>query len=274
MSDLDKMVDKFSGFITKEQAEFILKGENGAEPKSRTDARKSSMSVKELIGSIPPKKPQAKMSDSLEGNESLVNIKDSVYRIFNSSTTQVNGKETIRRTVILGEEGSTIALSVRDKLSEFIDVNAFERGDLVIVNNALFDSSKLELRSSPNTIINRASPSVSTVISDYSTVKEEKRKVDIVGRVVEISPIRYVTTLGKSGQVAVASCIITDSTNMMDASFWGSSAIKTTGFKPNDFIKVEFCDIRMRDGKLQVYATDDSRVAIHNSFGKRLPGQK
>jgi len=267
MSDLERVVDKFSGFITKEQAESLLKAESDTQPKPSGETRRPTTNVKEMLKSLPKKLPQVKLESA--DSESVVNIKDHIYRIFNPSSTNVRGRETTKRTVILGEEGSTIVFSIRDKLSDFIDINTFERGDTVIVNNAIVDSDG-ELKSGQNTIINKVMPTKMNAITDYSTVKEEQRKVDVIGRIVEISPIRHVTRLGKEGQIAVASCIITDSTNMIDASFWGSSALTTANLKTNDFIKLEFCDIRMRDGKLQIYANDDSRVVSSSAFGQRL----
>lgn len=267
MSDLEKVVDKFSGFITKEQAEFILKSESEADQRSTGDARKPNMNVKELLNSISSKKPQEKPS---ENGSNLVNVKDRIYRIFNPSSSNIKGREVIQRTIILGEEGSTIVLSLRDKLAEFIDINGFERGDLIMVNNVVLDYATGELKSGQNTVINRISPSKKDCITDYSLINGESRKVDIIGRIVEISSIRHVTRLGKNGEIAVASCVITDSKNLIDASFWGSSAITTTTMKTNDSVKIEFCDIRNRDGKFQIYANDDSRVTVNNAFAKRL----
>lgn len=266
MSDLEKVVDKFSGFITREQAEYILKAE-GVQLSS--EYRKANMNVKELLDSIPARKPDERLQNST-ADQSIVNVKDQIYRIFNPRGANVKGKDTVRRTVILGEEGSTIALNLRDKLSEFVDINLFERGDTMLVSNAIFDSQTGELRSSQNTVLNKISSSKRVPITDYSTIKEELRKADVIGRVLEISPIRQVTRLGNSGQMAVASCVITDSSNVIDASFWGTSALMTTSIKPNDFVKLEFCDVRVREGKLQIYANDDSRVVVHSTLGRKL----
>lgn len=267
MSDIDKVIEKFSGFITKEQADYILKSETESQSNITDKSIKSNMSVKELLGLTAAKKPQ-KVSD--DDRSSIVNVKDYIYRIFNPQSSNIKGRESTRRVVILGEEGSTMALNLRDKLSEFIDINSFERGDQVIVNNVLLNPTAGELRSGQNTIINKVNPSKLNVITDYSLIKEELRKVDVMGRILEISPIRHVSRLGKTGQIAVASCVISDSINLIDASFWGSSAITTTGLKTNDLVKMEFCDIRTRDGKMQIYVNDDSRVLASNAFANRL----
>ncbi|MDE1871365.1 MAG: hypothetical protein KGI06_03950 [Candidatus Micrarchaeota archaeon] len=248
MSDLEKVVDKFSGFITREQAEYILENTNH-------QATKTNFTIKELLSSIDAKR---------ENN--TVNIKDKVYRIFNPTG---NGSVAKKRIMILGEEGSTMALSLDGKLSESVDINPFERGDNVLVSNAVLDlSSGLKLTSTSN--INRITQSKVEPIADYSSIKEELRKVDVAGRVVEISPIRYVNRLGSQGQIAVASCVVTDLANTMNASCWGSSALVTAGLKANDFVKMEFCDVRMWNGKLHIYVNDDSRIFKSNSMAGRL----
>ncbi len=262
MSDIEKVVDKFSGFLTRAQAEQLLKDGTYAQSKGN-------VSVKELLNRVKAqdnKKPEADAGTK----ESIVNVKDIVYRIFNPQPLNVQGKERARRTVILGEEGSTIVLNLWGKLSDLIDMNAFERGDTVMVGNALFDSAAGKLRTTQSTIINRLSPTKMSVLTDYSTVSVDVRRTDIIGRLLEIDPIRHVNRLGKPGQTAVASCVVTDSVNAVQASFWGSSAIATTGLRTNDTIKIEFCDLRMREGRLQITANDDSRVVSNGAFAKRL----
>jgi len=262
MSDIEKVVDKFSGFHTRAQAEQLLKDGMYAQTKGN-------VSVKELLNRVKSQDSKGPGADA-GTKESIVNVKDIVYRIFNPQPLNVQGKERARRTVILGEEGSTIVLNLWGKLSDLIDINAFERGDTVIVGNALFDSAVGELRTTQSTIINRLSPTKMAALTDYSTISGDVRRTDIIGRLLEIDPIRHVNRLGKPGQTAVASCVVTDSVNAVPASFWGSSAIATTGLRTNDTIKIEFCDLRMREGRLQITANDDSRVVANGAFAKRL----
>jgi len=270
MSDIEEVVDKFSGFLTKAQAEQLLKDGLYVQPKASSNAAaRGNTSVKELLNRIKTQDNKKADADA-EAKESIVNVKDIVYRIFNPQLISSQGRERTRRTIILGEEGSTIALSLWGKLSDLIDMNAFERGDTVIVSNALINSAGGELRTGQSTIINRVSPSKVGVLTDYSNISSDIRRTDIIGRVLEIDPIRHVNRLGKPGQMAVASCVVTDSANAVAASFWGSSAIATTRMRTNDTIKIEFCDLRVRDGRLQIIANDDSRVVASNAFAKRL----
>ncbi len=267
MSDLEEVIDKFSGFISKEQADYILKNTEGASAAADPRQRKVNMTVKGILDSI-----KSKNSGAVQpiADESPVNVKDVIYRIFNPVNLNIRGREATKRIIILGEEGSTIPLNLSAKLSDFIDINSFERGDTVAVNNITLDHSSMELKSGQATIINRISPSKFTFIADYSTIKGEMRKVDMLGRVMEISAIRHVNRLGKPGQIAVASCTLSDSINTIDASFWGSSALLTANLKTNDFVKIEFCDVRMRNDRLQVYVNDDSRVVSSKIFAGRL----
>lgn len=272
MSDIENMVDKFSGFITKEQAEFILKSDSDSQSKHVPDQRKSTVTITELLDDIAIRK-KSNVPEIAE-EDSVVNVKDYVYRIFNPQEISIKGRNSKRRTVILGPEGSTMALNLKDKLSDFIDINLFERGDMVAVNNAVLDRATGELKSNANTIINRIAPSKQHCIIDYSSIKEDTRKVDILGRIIEISPIRHVSRLGRPEQIAVSSCTITDTVNVIDASFWGSSALITAQLKTNDVVKMEFCDIRTRDGKMQISVNDDSRVVPGGTFSARLLAKK
>jgi hypothetical protein len=271
MSDLEEVVDRFSGFLTKSQVEDLLKDGSYNQLNALNNAKKANYNVKELlkyIGSTKPQEANALSSNAIEAQR--INVRDRIYRIFNPQITNIKGTETPRRTIILGEEGSTVALSLREKLSDLIDMNAFERGDTVMVSNVVLAAENAEIRPTQSTVINKMSPSRFGVVNDYSRINEEMRRVDVIGRTLEISPIRHVSRLGNGGQIAVASCVMTDSVNVIDASFWGSSAMATTPMRANEVIKIEFCDIRMRDGRFQVYANDDSRVATNNLFARRM----
>ena len=248
MSDLEEVVDRFSGFLTKVTGRGPAKGRQ-LQPVKCTQQRKEGelqrKGIAKYIGSTKPQEANALSSNAIEAQR--INVRDRIYRIFNPQITNIKGTET-PRTIILGEEGSTVALSLREKLSDLIDMNAFERGDTVMVSNVVLAAENAEIRPTQSTVINKMSPSRFGVVNDYSRINEEMRRVDVIGRTLEISPIRHVSRLGNGGQIAVASCVMTDSVNVIDASFWGLLAMATTPMRANEVIKIEFCDIRMRDG--------------------------
>ena len=269
MSDIESVIDKFSGFITKDQAEYILNGgQSNMKSKHRSD-----MSVREVLELIAAGVDNKSIQDSDADTVNTVSIKDQIYRIFNHNITRVGGKEIVRRIVVLGGEGSTIPLNLSEKLSRFVDLGAMERGDYVLVRNAFVDMQKSELRSLQNTSISRVTPSIMKVVTDYSSITEEMRGIDVLGKIIEIGPIKYVNRLGNRNQIAISSCTITDSRSSIEVSCWGSCAISTANLKINDTVKLEFCDARARDGKIQVYANDNSRIVSGDIFAKRHLGK-
>src|SRR5208283_4668204 len=118
-------------------------------------------------------------------------------------------------------------------------------------------------------MISRIAPTRHETITDYSTLKDGLKNFDIIGKVIEIGPLRHVNGLG-AGQTAVSDCVITDMKTSVGVSMWGSSAIETTRIKVNDFVKMEFCSARMRNDSITLYASDLSRIVANNAFSRRL----
>jgi|GEM_PF-1214270 hypothetical protein len=269
MSDIQVVVDKFSGFLTKEQAARLL--EEGDELLAKqSNVPKKHFNARELLGYTDSKNTNVK-NPALA--ESPINLKDRIYRIFNPTVSMINGKEAKRRKVILGDEGYTIVLNLKDRFSDLIDIQAFERGDTVTINNVSIDPNSHELKSIESTSISKTSPSRIEAIVDYSKIDSELRKIDLIGRMIEIGVVKRVNKLGRPGEMAVAECMITDSRSSVPASFWGSSALATEGIRTNETLKIEFCDVRILEGKMHVYARDDSRVIANPLFGNRLLGK-
>jgi hypothetical protein len=95
------------------------------------------------------------------------------------------------------------------------------------------------------------------------------RNIDIIGKVVEISPIRHVSALS-GGAIAVSGCVLSDLSSTVGVSLWGSSALATASMHVNGFAKIEFCSARVRNEKMEVYASDLSRVVAGKAFAGRL----
>ncbi len=265
MSEIEKVVEKFSGFLTREQAAQLLKEGIYYETKPVPAAKGNlEMNVVELLEHL-----KEEEANPLQ-NEIVVNVKDQIYRIFNPQPINADGKERARRMIVLGSEGCTIGLSISGKLSDSIDSNAFERADTILVRNAIAKTHSTMLKSINSTTISKLYSQNANRITDYSLLQNEMRKVDIVGRLIEIGPVKYVERAGKSRQNTLVSCTISDSANTMDALFLGSSANAISLLKPNEILKIEFCDIRIRDGKVQVVANDDSRIISNATFADRF----
>jgi hypothetical protein len=272
MSAIEDVIEKFSGFITKEQAEYLLKISAASPTGSLIGSSGSEISAKDILNYLSQLKTLRKQDDDNSLNPITVNVKDHVYRIFNPVTfLNKSSAPTTTRKIILGEEGSTIILNLAGKLSDLIDLNAFERGDIITVKNVAIDRVADQLKSTVNTEINRVSQSKIRSIADYSLVVSDMHKIDIFGRVLEITPVKHIVRLGNSGNIAVASCTITDSSKVLDVSFWGSSALMTEKIKTNDFVKLEFCHVKVKEEKISIQVNDDSRVLTSDVLKTYVP---
>jgi len=266
------IMDKFSGMISKEDAIKIMNGEislnleeNNEQPKIQKQQINDITDVRSTIAFINTKKTTLNANDKNTTNY-IVDIKDVVYRIFNPMESKL--KKGIKRTIVLGYEGSTINLVVHNKLSDFIDVNAIERGDTIFIRNAVLDIKQSLLYDQKNTIISKISPTNNKIYA-VSELSAGMRGVDVIGRITEIGTIKYVSALGND-QVAVASAKLSLNNVSVDVSLWGSSALATTRMNLNDFVKIEFCNVRSKFDKLEIIANDYSRVFSSNLLAQKV----
>ena len=271
MEGYELIMDKFSGMISKEDAIKIMNGEislnleeNNEQPKIQKQQINDITDVRSTIAFINTKKTTLNANDKTTNY--IVDIKDVVYRIFNPMESKL--KKGIKRTIVLGYEGSTINLVVHNKLSDFIDVNAIERGDTIFIRNAVLDIKQSLLYDQKNTIISKISPTNNKIYA-VSELSAGMRGVDVIGRITEIGTIKYVSALGND-QVAVASAKLSLNNVSVDVSLWGSSALATTRMNLNDFVKIEFCNVRSKFDKLEIIANDYSRVFSSNLLAQKV----
>ena len=255
MQSAEDVLDSFSGMITKEQAYAIA---NGEEPSAHLEGFTNVQGLLEFMKAV-------RGAKSSEDATKLytVHIEDTIYRIFNEE------EGCSKRTVTLGRLGSTINALFADRLSAVVDERGFERGDLIAVRGATLDIASERLVGTMKTTISRSRRS-NLGITNFSLLKESDRNIDIVGKVSEIGPLRYVNRLGSSGQIAVADCKLTDTSDYIDVTLWGSSALLSKKMHVNDFVKIEFCSVRGIEPKLQINANELSRVLINKELAARF----
>jgi len=271
MPSEDEIVDNFSGMITRKQAQILAEGLEYSSVAQHGMPTKEVTNVKGLLEFAAMKGSPAKgfVLSASKQDIYVVNLEDRIYRIFNLMEYGHQLRKLPRRTVVLGAENSAIRLNLFGKTAEFIDINGFEAGDLILIKNVLFDIASGELRSTGKTVISRLSPSYSG-ITDYSMLKDGMKNISVIGKVIEIDPIKYVSRLNSEGQIAVARCKISDLVNTIAVSLWESSAIATTKLNLNDFVKLEFCSVRLRNDSLEIYCNNLSRVLVNNVLSTRL----
>ncbi|MGC8688348.1 MAG: hypothetical protein ACP5RQ_03050 [Candidatus Micrarchaeia archaeon] len=276
MENYELIMDKFSGMISKEVAIKIMKGEIpididnnlSTKQKKRINNINSTSDITDVRNTIEfiNTKRNIMIGDNKEEGNYIIDIKDVVYRIFNPQESKL--KKGIKRTLVLGYEGATINFVVHNKLSDFIDVNIIERGDTIFIRKALLDIKQNLLYDQKSTLISKIAPTTNKiyVVSELST---GMRGIDVIGRITEIGAIKYVSGLGNE-QVAVASAKLSLNDKSVDVSLWGSSALATTKMNLNDFVKIEFCNVRNKFDKLEIIANDYSRVFASNLLAQRV----
>ncbi|MGC8652197.1 MAG: hypothetical protein ACP5UH_03030 [Candidatus Micrarchaeia archaeon] len=265
-SRISGIIDAYGGMITRAQAMDVEGGRTGRATAGIT-------TVAAFLAFVNAKDPRIGgklFSGAQSGMAYTANIQDRLYRIFNPVTTVYGTKQQERRTVVLGSEGSTIRMELRGRLSEYIDANVFERGDLVMVRNASYDEASGALIGVQSTVISKIMPAQDSAITDYSRLSAGMKNIDVVGKIVEIGPIRYVSRLSGSGQIAVADCVISDMERSVGMSLWGSSALATSKLNVGNFIKVEFCSAVRKNDTVVIYANEFSRIVSSKVFEGRL----
>jgi hypothetical protein len=263
MPSVEEIVDRLSGMITKEQAAALSSRGGGCGC--------GAMSVNDVLGLIDAAATKKPRSDTDSG-PFTVNVQDSMYRIFNPVNLASGSRRLSRRSVVLGREGSTLRLGLRGRLSEFIDTAAFERNDVVAVSNAIIDAGRGELVDGKDTVMRRVAPARRDAIVDYSTLVDGLKGIDVLGKIVEIGPVRHADISGK--RLAVSDCVLTDLNRSVNASLLGSSAAATSNIRVNDFVKIEFCGTGTGRNGPMLYAGDLSRIVANKIFGKRLAARR
>ena len=270
MVSAEDVLEEFSGLISRKDAELIASSSASA-PVRTHENNNDIIDVVGLLEFITANSGAVKQLNAGQqaGADYTVNIKDRVYRVFNQIEYNYGGRKGVKRDVVLGREGKTIRLTLFDNLSRLADTTPLERGDTVLVRNAALDVRSGVLKGVSRTVVLRMSPSQEG-IGDYSLLKGGEKNIDVVGKIVEINPIRYVNRLDGGGQIGVVDCVISDLKDSMNVVLWGSSALATASMNANEFMKIEFCSVRERNGTKEVYATETSRVFTNASLEGRL----
>jgi ssDNA-binding replication factor A large subunit len=209
-------------------------------------------------------KSNVKQLIALSPNDNeLVSIEDTVYRIFNKNRIENNGVTRLRRDLVLGEEGSTLTVVLWDKSCELVDTLLVQRGDKVLISNLKVRTiqDSIELINTAGTYISRVIPTEIDVKTDFSSLNGNEKNIDILGRILSVSPIRYFKDLdGK--QNGISECTISDGFVEGRVTLWKSSSGYANEMHPGSYIKIEYCSIKKIEDKLDITANDYSRILL------------
>lgn len=244
-----RVMKEYNGMITKDMAKSIL----------TKDTQKGHIKV-DINDIISNKVPVGR----------IVDLSEHVYRIFNRIRFDASDNNKQKRTIVLGKEQSTLPLTLWDKKSDLADVLPIERNDIVHIQNlkVIKTGPSGELSSTQETHITKTS-SGGTAISDFSKITGNEKNIDIIGRIVSLSQIRYFMDLSGK-QSSISDCIISDGKIELRLVLWKSSSQAVAEMHPGDYIKVEFVNTKQKDSGIEIVASDTSRILINNSLYQRL----
>ena len=231
-----------SGMITKKMAGDILE-------KRRSNEIPLRMTIGELLSGDLPE------SQSVE-------VDARINRIFNKAVFSRDGRQRLRRSMVIGDGRHGVAVTLWDKYAEMADLMPLERGDRIHAENlrVRHGAYGVELATRPDTYIRRISPS-RTCIIDFSLLAAGGRDLDVEGRVVSVGAVRRFRGLG-GAEGSVSDAELTDGNISVRLVMWGSSSNMSTQMSPNDLVKAEFAYAKPSDGGLEVNAGDVSRILV------------
>ncbi len=215
-------VDSLSGMITRAQA-AALETDNLRQELRRT------LDAKSLI-SIPSAEPRQVHELSVE---------DRIYRIFNQTENSGAKRPQKHRMIVIGDEGKTVKVNLNGRTSEETDMIPLMIGDLIRIDNLIFDTATQTL--------------YSTVASNIKIIKQS---TEFPGSYC----FRGVIESAEQSRLGPKDGLVI---KVHDDS--GTALVKiydnhTLTIKEGDPILIEFCSIRERDGLREIFANHDSRI--------------
>ncbi len=255
MGEVESIIDKFSGMITRGQAESIMRGcGSGVGPEHILLDNEASATVSELLD-LSSKEEIRSAIPSLN-----VNVRDVVYRVFNDMRTSTAKGATNRRRVAIGSEGRTIIIEMMGRQSDTIDSDKIERGDTITVTNTIFNLYNSTLYTTTRSkVIREGGESGAHMGIDDINPDLNVKNVDVFGEVTGVQdPIN--TDAGIRG--ASSSCTLKGALHTAKLYMWGSSAMASKGLSDGDIVKVEFCTVSNTDGQISINAWDSSRILV------------
>ncbi len=190
----------------------------------------------------------------------VVDLEDSVYRVFNKIRFNRNGVARTSRIVVFGSEGDSIKVTFWDRSADMIDAAMVQRKDRAIATNMKFMSEDMELQSTNSTFISRLMPAKSAV-TDFSQLHRSEKNIDISGRILAVGQIRYFKNLsGKDS--GVSDCTVTDGKIESRLVLWGSSSACSGEMHPGDYVKAEFVSVKNTENGIEITANDSARVLL------------
>ncbi|MGI0141687.1 MAG: hypothetical protein ACREBF_03510 [Candidatus Micrarchaeales archaeon] len=201
--------------------------------------------------------------------ETLVDIEETVYRVYNKKEVEINGADIMIRMIVLGTQGENARLILFREKAELATSIPIERGDRILVNRAVVKRgyNGFELASisqSAIEVLKRAN----TGINDFNLI-DDRKEVDVLGKVVSIGPIKH-SIFSANRDSDSCSFTITDGINQLGVSAIGNAVRDIAAAHPGDVVKIEFAIVKEAVGKKELYVNESGRILVNESLRSRL----
>jgi hypothetical protein len=251
MKTSDDIIDGFDGLLTKEQADRLY-----SESRVHQGTNDGTVTAEYISHLMEPG-----ATGILKGLEKeRLNVKDEIYRIFNPIKKNFGNSNSVSRILVLGKEDRTVNVLLSQKTSDAIDSGNFCRGDIIIITNLTLDIRTSLLRATPKTSIKEIAKG-DNLIKNFSLLTSGMKNIDIEGIAIEAGPIRVAET-SPSRKFASTYLVLSDGKTSVNVACTGSSAEIASKVPLNSKVKIEFCDVRERNGTIEAHAGDLSRIAM------------
>ncbi|MCL4404655.1 hypothetical protein M1583_01535 [Candidatus Marsarchaeota archaeon] len=252
MKNTKDIIDGFDGLLTREQASRIY-----SEYKDATAQKGIPLNADAVSRML-----HNSANGIVEGlARSKIDVMDKVYRVFNPVTRSFGEKKTVSRFIILGEEGNTINIILSKKASESIDREKIGRGCVVALKSLMIDLKSSTLKSTTSTKVLKVLESNSG-INNFSKISSSKHSIDVIGTIVEASPLKRIATANGRNDLPVSHILLSDGKVALKVVCFGLPAMQLKDTPLNSKIKLEFCNTREKKGTIELYADDTSRVLV------------
>ena len=259
MATADDVLDEHLGMIDRGTAEKI------AESKSVAEAFKTPQIVTD--------KPLSITVDQLISQkvrvESLVDIEEEVYRVYNKKQVNISGADIYIRIFVLGTQGENARVILFKEKADLANSIPIERGDRILASKFVVKRgyNGLELASIDHSTIERIRRSESGMVR-FDAI-DGASEVDVIGRITSIGQVKH-SIFAISNDNDSCTFTMTDGFDDLKVTVLGNAVREISQAHPGEIAKVEFAQVRKGNGKTELYVNESSRILVSETLKDRL----
>src|SRR5690349_8361643 len=182
MVTTEKVLDEHLGMIDRQTASRIAEGKSIGEQRPSDDPLDI---ASEMATTADLTSGKAKVN-------SLVEIEEVVYRVFNKKLVEVGGVDIMTRIILVGTKEKNVRVILFDGKVDLANSIPIERGDRIIARNFVVRRSAtgFELASIAQSTIAKEAEAKSG-INEFSRINPSAQELDVLGKLVVIGPVKH-----------------------------------------------------------------------------------